>query len=92
MSADLQACAAKYLLARTKHQRALAAAYEAKEALRQVEKEMIDAIKNAPGEDSEDGAVAFVHGGAVIMVCDEYWNLPPGEKLRVEKLIGGAPC
>ncbi len=88
MSAALQAAAATFMLARANHKRAMAAFDAAGLALKQAEKDLVETIVN----DDSEGGVAFAHDGTVFILREDYWDLPDGEKIQVEKLIGGAPC
>ena len=85
MSAPLQSAADAYIAARDANLRAEEAARIARHNFHAAEKSLLDSIINGPtvGE-------AVVMGGNVLLLNEEYWDLPAGSRITVRRLIADA--
>jgi hypothetical protein len=84
VSAALRAAGAAYLAARRAYQDALEQVQQTRGALVAAEQGLIEGVMD---HDSEDSATAFVCDGVVLMVKPEYWDLPTGERIAMERLL-----
>lgn len=84
MSAALRAAGSAYLAARIAYQDALDQVREASQAMKEAEQAVIDGVMN---HDDENGGTAFVCSSVVLMVKPEYWDLPTGERIAMERLL-----
>lgn len=83
----VQDAAAAYMAARKAMQDARVASMEAEFLFVQTEAVLIDAVTNHP---CEEGEAIIADGGIVLVLKEEYWDIPRGSRFAVVKLIDGA--